>query len=292
MTELSTRRSYTLRARDWTLDLGERTAIMGILNVTPDSFSDKGLYFTPEAALDRAWQIAEEGADILDIGGESTRPGSLGISVEEELGRVMPTLEALAKGAKYPIPISVDTSKVEVAKAALECGAAIINDVTSLQKAPAIGLEAAKHQAGLILMHMRGEPTTMQSIAPSTDILADIDIWVQEAVARAQNSGVSSDRIVVDPGIGFGKTAVQNIEILKNLDRLAAAGFPALVGTSRKSFIGSILKKPADELIFGTGVTVAASIIYGAHIVRVHDVAAIREVADVTDVIVNTGRPK
>ena len=132
----------------------------------------------------------------------------------------------------------------------------------------------------------------MQSIAPSTDILADIDIWVQEAVARAQNSGVSSDRIVVDPGIGFGKTAVQNIEILKNLDRLAAAGFPALVGTSRKSFIGSILKKPADELIFGTGVTVAASIIYGAHIVRVHDVAAIREVADVNDVIVNTGRPK
>ena len=139
MTELCTRRLYTLRAREWTLDLGERTAIMGILNVTPDSFSDKLLYFTPEAALDRAWQIAEEGADILDIGGESTRPGSLGISAEEELKRVMPTLEALAKGDKYPIPISVDTSKAEVAKAALERGAAIFNDVTSLRKAPAIG---------------------------------------------------------------------------------------------------------------------------------------------------------
>jgi dihydropteroate synthase len=265
---------------------------MGILNVTPDSFSDKGRFFAPEAALDRAWQIAEEGADILDIGGESTRPGSPGVSVKEELGRVMPTLEALAGGPKYPIPISVDTSKAEVAKAALECGAAIINDVTSLQKAPSIGLEAAKHRAALILMHMRGEPANMQSIAPSPDILGDIDVWVQEAVARAQNSGVSSDRIAVDPGIGFGKTAVQNIEIIKSLDRLAAAGFPVLVGTSRKSFIGSILKKPAGELILGTGVTVAASIIYGAHIVRVHDVAAIREVADVTDAIINTGRPE
>jgi dihydropteroate synthase len=265
---------------------------MGILNITPDSFSDKGRFFAPEAALDRAWQIAEEGADILDIGGESTRPGSPGVSVKEELGRVMPTLEALARGPNYPIPISVDTSKAEVAKAALECGAVIINDVTSLQKAPSIGLEAAKHRAALILMHMRGEPANMQSIPPSPDILGDIDIWVQEAVARAQNSGVSSDRIAVDPGIGFGKTAVQNIEILKNLDRLAAAGFPVLVGTSRKSFIGSILKKPAGELILGTGVTVAASIIYGAHIVRVHDVAAIREVADVTDAIINTGRPE
>ena len=152
MTELCARRTFTFRAGDWTLELGRRTAIMGILNITPDSFSDKGLYFAPEAALERAWQIAEEGADILDIGGESTRPGSKGISAEEELRRVMPTLEALAEGSKYPIPISVDTSKAEVAKAALECGAAIINDVTSLQKSPSIGSEVAKHKAGLILM--------------------------------------------------------------------------------------------------------------------------------------------
>jgi dihydropteroate synthase len=290
MPEMCARKSYSFKARHWVLELGRRTAVMGILNVTPDSFSDQGRYFTPDAALERAWQIAEEGADILDIGGESTRPGSLGIGVEEELRRVIPILEALAKGRKYPIPISVDTSKAEVAKAALECGASIINDVTSLQKAPEIGIETARFGAGLILMHMRGEPANMQTLAPSTDILRDIDIWAQEAVARAQNSGVCSDKLVLDPGIGFGKTAAQNIEIIKNLDRLAAAGFPVLVGTSRKSFIGSILKKPARELILGTGVTVAASIIYGAHMVRVHDVSVIREVADIADVIVNTGK--
>ena len=289
MTELCARRPFTFRAGDWTLELGKRTAIMGILNVTPDSFSDKGRHFTPEAALERAWQIAEEGADILDIGGESTRPGSTGISVEEELRRVMPTLEALAKEPKYPIPISVDTSKEEVAKAALECGAAIINDVTSLQKAPSIGTEAAKYKAGLILMHMRGEPANMQSIPPSPNILGDIDIWAQEAVARAQNSGVSSRKIILDPGIGFGKTASQNFEILRNLDRLSAAGYPVLVGTSRKSFIGSIINKPAEELVLGTGASIAASIVLGAHIVRVHDVAAMREIADVTDAIVGTG---
>jgi dihydropteroate synthase len=290
MADLAPRKSFTFKARDWTLKLGTRTAVMGILNVTPDSFSDKGRYFAPEAAVDRAWRIAEEGADILDIGGESTRPGSLGVSVEEELRRVMPVLGALAKGKKYPIPISVDTSKEEVARAALECGAAMINDITSLRKAPAIGFEAARHGAGLILMHMRGEPANMQTIPPSADILKDIEAWSKEAVARAQNSGVSSDHVVLDPGIGFGKTGGQNIEILRNLDRLAAAGFPILVGTSQKSFIGSIIKKPAGELVFGTGATVSASIIFGAHIVRVHDVAAIREVADVTDAIVQPGR--
>jgi dihydropteroate synthase len=286
MTEPCSRKPYTLRARDWTLNLGERTLVMGILNVTPDSFSDKGRYFAPQEAINRAWQIAEEGADILDIGGESTRPGSQGVSAEEELRRVMPILEALTAGAKYPIPISIDTSKLEVAKAALECGAAIINDIASLQKDPGIGLEVAKYRAALILMHMRGEPGNMQTIAPSENILADIEIWAKEAVARAQNSGVSSDKIVLDPGIGFGKTAAQNLDIIRNLNCLAAAGFPILVGTSRKSFIGAILKRPANELVLGTGATVAASIIYGAHIVRVHDVAAIREVADVTDAII------
>ena len=286
MTESCSRKPYTLRAGDWTLNLGERTLIMGILNVTPDSFSDKGRYFAPQEAIDRAWQIAEEGADILDIGGESTRPGSQSITAEEELRRVMPILKALSTGRKYPIPISIDTSKLEVARVTLECGASIINDIASLQKDPGIGSEVARHKAALVLMHMRGEPGNMQTIAPSTDILADIEIWAEEAVARAQNSGVSSDRIVLDPGIGFGKTAAQNLEILRNLDRLAAAGFPILVGTSRKSFIGAILKKPANELVLGTGATVAASIIYGAHIVRVHDIAAIRQVADVTDAIV------
>ncbi len=262
---------------------------MGILNVTPDSFSDQGRFFAPAAAIDRAWQIAEEGADILDIGGESTRPGSSGISVEEEMNRVLPILEALALDGKYPIPISVDTSKAQVAKAALERGASMINDVTSLKKSPEIATEAAKCGAALVLMHMRGEPQYMQSLPPSEDILGDIEIWAREAVARACNSGVAPDTIVLDPGIGFGKTAAQNAEILMRLDRLAAAGFPILVGTSRKSFIAAIVKKPHDQLVMGTGATVAASIVSGAHIVRVHDVAAMREVADVADFIVKAG---
>jgi dihydropteroate synthase len=198
---------------------------------------------------------------------------------------VIPTLEALAAGKKYPIPISVDTSKSEVAKAALEAGACIINDISSLQKDPGIGVESAMHGAALVLMHMRGEPGNMQTIPPSENILRDVDVWAQEAVARAKNSGVSSDKIVLDPGIGFGKTAAQNFELIRNLDRLAAAGFPLLVGTSRKSFIGSVIKKPASELVLGTCATVAASILFGAHIVRVHDVSAVREVADITDVI-------
>jgi len=290
MAELCSRKRFTLRAVDWVLELGERTLVMGILNVTPDSFSDKGRFFDPKAAVKRAWQIAEEGADILDIGGESTRPGSLTVSTDEEIRRVLPTLESLTSGRQYPIPISVDTSKAEVAKAALESGAAIINDITSLQKNPQIGRVASSHKAAVILMHMRGDPSTMQSIPPSADILRDLDIWAQEAIARAKNSGLSADRILLDPGIGFGKTAAQNFELLRNLDRLGAAGFPLLVGTSRKSFIGSIVKKPAGELVMGTCATVAASIMLGAHVVRVHDVAAVREVADVTDAIVRAGK--
>lgn len=289
MTECCRRKRFTVRARDWVLELGDRTQVMGILNVTPDSFSDKGRYAGLQEAVDRAWQIADEGADILDVGGESTRPGSKGVDTGEELRRVAPLLEALASGRKYPIPISVDTSKAEVAKAAIERGAAIINDITALEGDRGIGREISRAGAAAILMHMRGKPATMQSLPPSDNILSDLRIWAEEAVARAFGSGVSSDQIILDPGFGFGKTAAQNYEMLRNLDCLAAAGFPILAGTSRKSFIGSIVKKPAAELVLGTGATVAASIIFGAHIVRVHDVAAIREVADVTDAIVRTG---
>jgi dihydropteroate synthase len=280
------RKTFKLRARDRVLELGDRTLVMGILNATPDSFSDKGRYFERNAAVERAWEIAKEGADILDIGGESTRPGSEGISVQEELARVLPILDAL--GSRYPLPISVDTSKSEVAEAALERGASIINDITSLQKDPRIGCITAKYQAAVALMHMRGEPHTMQTMPPCDDILGEIDIWAQAAVARARSAGVSSENIMLDPGIGFGKTAAQNLEIIRNLNRLAGAGFPILVGTSRKSFIGSILKKPAHELVLGTSATVVSSIIFGAHIVRVHDVAAAREVSDVTDAIIRT----
>ena len=282
------RKKFRIKAGNKNLDMGGRTLVMGILNVTPDSFSDRGQYMAPTAAVERAWKIAEEGADILDIGAESTRPGSREVDAGEQLRRLMPVLENI--GSRYPIPISIDTSNAEVARAVLQNGASIINDVTSFRKDPRIGREAADFNAAVVLMHMRGTPVNMQTLPPSPDILGDIEVWAQEAVARAETSGVSSDKIILDPGIGFGKTAAQNFEILRNLDRLCAAGFPILVGTSRKSFIGSTVNKSAGELVLGTGATVAASIVLGAHIVRVHDVAAMREIADVADAIVGAGR--
>ena len=285
MEQFFPRAAYTVKAADWTLTMGERTLVMGILNVTPDSFSDKGRYYGVETSVRRAWEIAEEGADILDIGGESTRPGSAGVDAKEEIDRVIPTLEALAKGPKYPLPISVDTTKSEVARAVLERGAAIINDISAMTVDPRIGAVASEYGAAIVLMHMRGTPQTMQTLPPSPDILGEIDVWAKDAVARAAGCGLSHDRIILDPGVGFGKTAAQNVEILVNIRRLAAAGFPVLIGTSRKSFIGAVTRKPANDRIFGTCATIAASILFGAHIVRVHDVAAAREIADVTDVI-------
>ncbi|MGD0308995.1 MAG: dihydropteroate synthase [Acidobacteriota bacterium] len=279
------RKQVQIIARDKVLDLGSRTLIMGVLNVTPDSFSDGGAFFDAARAVDRAWSIAEEGADILDIGGESTRPGSEGVSVEEELSRVMPVLAALA--GKYPLPISIDTSKSEVGRAALECGAALVNDVSALRKDPALGRAAASCGAGVILMHMRGEPRTMQKMLPSRDILGDLEEWGGKAAGWAESLGVDRERIILDPGIGFGKTASQNLEILRNLDRLASLGFPIMIGTSRKSFIGRILSNPNADRVWGTAATVAISILCGAHIVRVHDVGAMRDVARVTDALLN-----
>jgi len=285
MSQFSSRASYTVKAADRTLTMGERTLIMGILNVTPDSFSDTGKYFDTEASVRRAWEIAEEGADILDIGGESTRPGSAGVGAEEEINRVIPTLKALAKGPKYPLPISVDTTKSEVARVALEHGASIINDISAMAADPLIGSVAVEYGAAMVLMHMRGTPQTMQALPPSPDILSEIDAWAKDVAARASACGISSDRVILDPGVGFGKTAAQNVEIIVNIPRLAAAGFPVLIGTSRKSFIGAVTQKPAHDRVIGTCATVTASILYGAHVVRVHDVAVAREIADVTDVI-------
>ncbi len=287
MTYAGSRRHFRIRARDRFLELGPRTLIMGILNVTPDSFFDGGSHADPAPAVDRAWRIAEEGADILDIGGESTRPGSEGVDTGEELRRVLPVVEALA--GSYPLPISIDTSKHEVARAALERGASLVNDITALRKDPALGETAARFGAGVILMHMRGEPATMQKIPPSPDILRELEEWAGQAVSRARSCGVAGDRIILDPGIGFGKTVQQNLEILRNLDRLASAGFPVMVGTSRKSFLGALLGDPATDRIWGSAAAVAMSICFGAHVVRVHDVAAMRDVARVTDEIINAG---
>jgi dihydropteroate synthase len=196
-------------------------------------------------------------------------------------------MDALA--GSYPLPISIDTSKSEVGRAALERGAALVNDVTALGKDPALGEAAAACHAGVILMYMRGEPRTMQKLPPSPNILGELEEWAGKAVARAQNLGVARDAIILDPGIGFGKTADQNLEILRNLDRLAAAGFPILVGTSRKSFIGRILGDPKADRTWGSAAAVAAAILFGAHMVRVHDVAAMRDVARVTDAILSEG---
>jgi dihydropteroate synthase len=277
------RRHFRITARDRILDFGSRTLIMGILNITPDSFSDGDAFFEAGRAVERAWRIADEGADILDVGGESTRPGSQGISLEEELRRIVPVLDALA--GKYPLPISIDTCKSEVGRAALERGAVLVNDITGLAKDPVLGEAAAGCGAAVILMHMRGVPGTMQTLAPSPDILGEIETWAGAAVARAKTLGVAADKIILDPGIGFGKTAEQNLEILHNLDRFAALGFPIMTGTSRKSFLGKILGDLKADRTWGSAAAVAASILFGAHLVRVHDVAAMRDVVRVTDAI-------
>jgi dihydropteroate synthase len=279
------RRQYRIHARDRVLELGPTTLIMGILNVTPDSFSDGGAFFDTGNAVKRAWRIAEEGADILDLGGESTRPGSQGVSAAEELRRIVPVLDALA--GRYPLPISIDTSKSEVGRAALERGAALVNDITALRKDPELGRAAASCGAGVVLMHMRGEPGTMQTLSPSPDILGEIEAWAGKAVQHAQALGVVPDRIILDPGIGFGKTAGQNLEIIRNLDRVAAAGFPVLIGASRKAFVGRFLGDPARDRSWGSAAAAVAAILFGAHIVRVHDVAATRDVVRIADALVN-----
>src|SRR5271155_2388336 len=279
------RRKFKLRLPSRTLVLGERTLVMGILNVTADSFSDGGLFLDADAAVTRALELERDGADILDIGGESTRPGSQAISAEDELRRVLPVLERLR--GKIKIPISVDTSKSEVA----EAGAAILNDVTALRNDPRIAEVARRRKLPLVLMHMRGEPRTMQKGPFAKDVVRDVLAGLGKAVAIARRAGVAKSQIIIDPGIGFGKRYSQNFELLARLPELAKLGFPIFIGTSRKSFIGRALEgnnsasTEKSERIWGTAATVAASILQGAHIVRVHDVAAMSEVARVTDVL-------
>lgn len=284
------RRKFRLRLPSRRLVLGERTLIMGVLNVTPDSFSDGGLFLDPEAAVARAIAMEAAGADIIDIGGESTRPGSGGISADEELRRIIPVIEGLR--GKIGIPISVDTSKSEVAEAAAAAGAEIVNDVTALRKDPRIAEVARRRKLPLTLMHMRGEPATMQKKPFARDVLGDVTQGLRQAVATARRAGVANSQIILDPGIGFGKSYAQNCELLARLPELARLGFPILVGTSRKSFIGGALKSASrtpsgNERIWGTAATVAASILEGAHIVRVHDVAEMAQVAQVSDAILS-----
>jgi dihydropteroate synthase len=282
------RKNFRLRLSSRTLVLGEKTLLMGVLNVTPDSFSDGGRYLDISAAVARALEIEKAGADILDIGGESTRPGSRGISADEELRRILPVIEK-ARG-RIKIPISVDTSKSEVAEAAAEAGAEILNDVTALRADPRLAEIAHRRKLPLILMHMRGEPRTMQKKPFARDVLRDVTSGLRSAVASARSAGVAKSQIILDPGIGFGKSTAHNYELLADLPELARLGFPLMVGTSRKGFIGKVLGGVAeDQRIWGTAATVTASILGGAHIVRVHDVAEMAQVARIADAILNPG---
>jgi dihydropteroate synthase len=280
------RKKYRLKLPSRTIVLGERTLVMGVLNVTPDSFSDGGLFLDPDAAMAGALAMEKAGADLIDLGGESTRPGSEGVPAEEELRRVLPVLDGLR--GRLKIPISIDTAKSQVAEAAAIAGAEILNDVTGLRSDPRIADVARRRKLPLILMHMRGEPRTMQKQPFARDVVRDVAAGLRRAVAVARRAGVAKSQIVLDPGIGFGKSWPQNFELLERLPELARLGFPLLLGTSRKSFIGKILAGAAKgERAWGTAATVAASILGGAHIVRVHDVAEMVQVARVADAVIN-----
>ena len=277
--------------RDRILPIGDRTLIMGVLNVTPDSFSDGGQYFTLDGALAHAQQMISEGADIIDVGGESTRPGGEPVSAEEEIKRVVPVIEPLA--TRFETPISVDTTKSEVARAALEAGAAIVNDISALRFDFYVADAVARAGAGLVLMHSRGTPATMHRLPPVADIMQEVTHSLRASVNMAERRGVKRESIVIDPGIGFGKSQEQNLELIAKLDQLIAAfpDYPLLIGTSRKSFIGRILADesgkpaPADDRVQGTMATITAAILKGAHIVRVHDVKAAAETIRVTESI-------
>ncbi len=277
-------RPQALNLGKHTLELGKRTYIMGIVNVTPDSFSDAGRHATTQAAVDHARRLADEGADIIDIGGESTRPGAEAVPVDEEMARVIPVLEGLA--SDLPVPISVDTYKAEVAEAALAAGAQMINDISALRLDRRVGGVVARAGVPLVLMHMKGLPRDMQENPQYDSVMADILGFLRDAVARAEACGIRRDNIVVDPGIGFGKTVAHNLEILRRLGEFRSLGLPILVGTSRKSLIGRVLDLPVDQRLEGTAATVALAVASGADIVRVHDVQYMARVARMADAIV------
>jgi dihydropteroate synthase len=287
------RRKFWLKLASRTMVLGERTLVMGVLNVTPDSFSDGSKFYSKEQAIEHALHMESAGADLVDIGAESTRPGSEGISPEEELKRLLPVLGGLRRLLK--IPISIDTQKADVAEAALDAGAEIINDISGLSGDPRIAEVAARRRVPLILMHMRGEPRTMQKGPFARDVIKDILQGLRKSIAIARQTGVAKSQIILDPGIGFGKSFAQNYEVLQKLPQLAKLGYPLLVGTSRKGFLGATLARngkpaPPEERIWGTAATVTASILSGAHIVRVHDVNEMVQVAHVADCILDTKR--
>lgn len=264
--------------------LGDRTLVMGVINTTPDSFSDGGRFGSAQQAIEEGMRMADEGADMIDVGGESTRPGSDPVSVEEELKRVLPVVQGLA--ARVSIPISVDTMKARVALESLDAGAEIINDVSSFNYDPAMAKAIASAGAGVVLMHMRGMPKVMQQGDLSyPSLIEDITDYLQEKIDKAVLEGIEISRIVVDPGIGFGKTPADNMRLIRHLARFNKLGRPILIGVSRKAFIGLATGGGPSERIEGTAAAVTASILNGAHIVRVHDVSVMKKVVLMADAI-------
>jgi len=274
-----------LRFRKKSYDLSHRTLIMGALNVTPDSFSDGGHFFDREKAIEEGLRLAQGGADILDIGGESTRPGAKPLDAEEEIRRVIPLIQTLDQ--KIGIPISVDTRKARVAEKALETGAEMINDISALRFDERMAEVVARWKVPVVLMHMRGNPETMQLDTHYDDFLGEILSFFRERVAFAESRGIPADQIVLDPGIGFGKSLEEqhNLILLKYLQNFKVLEKPLLIGTSRKAFIGKILGLPPREREEGTMATVAVAILNGANIVRVHEVERMRRVVQVTDAV-------
>lgn len=283
MSLLTQSREFKLKLGGNSLNLSSRTHLMGVLNVTPDSFSDGGRFLEPKSAIKQALLMAEEGADIIDVGGESTRPGADEVSVEEESRRVLPIIEELAK--KIDLPLSIDTYKSEVARRALDAGAAMINDISALRFDPGMRKVAKDYDVPVVLMHIKGTPKNMQKNPSYSNVIEEISDYLKESVEMAKEAGIDEDKIIIDPGIGFGKRVKDNLEIVKNLRELTSLGKPILIGLSRKSFIGKILDLPLEDRLEGSLAALAVAIINGANILRVHDVKQSRRAARIADAI-------
>lgn len=271
-----------LRCRDTVLDLS-RTAVMGVLNVTPDSFSDGGLWFDRDRAIEHGLEMVVQGASIVDVGGESTRPGAAPVPEQEELGRVVPVIEALA--GELDAPISVDTRKPSVARRAIEAGASMVNDTAGEEFDPEIDVVCRDTGAAMVVMHSRGTPSTMRSLTDYDDVVSEVTAFLRRRAVDLLAAGVPRESIAVDPGFGFAKTPQQNLILLNRLEAILDLGYPVLSGTSRKSFIGAVLNLPEEQRVEGTAATVAWAVMKGAHIVRVHDVEEMARVVRMTEAI-------
>ncbi|PKN70677.1 MAG: dihydropteroate synthase [Deltaproteobacteria bacterium HGW-Deltaproteobacteria-12] len=278
---------FILKTSRREIPLGRKTQIMGILNVTPDSFSDGGLHYSQQKAMEYGLQMIEQGADIIDIGGESTRPGASPVSAKEELKRVIPVISGIS--GQSNVPISIDTNKAIVAREAIAAGAEIVNDVSAFQHDKKMTQIVKKGRAAVIMMHMRGKPLNMQNgNLTYSNLMGEIITFLRQSIEKAIFAGIEKESLVIDPGIGFGKTPEDNFRIINNLGELRTLGIPIMIGTSRKAFLGKITGGEPQERVEGTAATIAASIINGCHIIRVHDVAVMKKIAAVTDAIIHT----